>query len=93
MEKAESAGGGGGGNFGVEGRLARVEATVEHIQTDVADIKQDIRDVRQDIRDVRKYMRSDFRIVWGGLIALGLLGIGGFAWILGILMQLQQKLL
>ena len=65
-----------GGNM--EPRVAKLEASVGHIEKDVSDIKTDLRDIRRDVRE-------DFRIVWGGLIALGLglagLMAKGFHWL------------
>lgn len=68
---------GGGGNS-MEARVARLESHVEHIDTTLSDIKQDIRDIKKDAK-------SDFRILFGALIAvaLGLAGLmaKGFHWL------------
>jgi hypothetical protein len=71
-------GGSGGDDGGMEARVAKLEATVEHIQRDLTDIKQ-------DVREIRSSMSTDFRLTWGGLIALalGLAGLmaKGFHWL------------
>jgi len=62
---------------GPAARVAKVEAAVEHIQTDVSEVKS-------DIRDLRKAAETNFRILFGALIAaaLGLAGVmaKGFHW-------------
>lgn len=69
-----------GGNDGgdmLEARVARLEADVSHIRSDIAEMKSDIRDMRKD-------MATDFRLLFGCLIAvaLGLAGLmaKGFHW-------------
>lgn len=62
----------------MEARIARLESDVEYIKRDIADIKSDVREIKTDAR-------TDFRITWGGIIALGL-GLGGmlakgFGWL------------
>lgn len=70
--------GDGGDDGGMEARVAKLEATVEHIQRDISDIKQDVREIRSSIS-------TDFRLTWGGLIALALGMAGlmakGFHWL------------
>ena len=34
----------------------------------------------------------NFVITWGGIIVLGLLGIGGFAWMITILLRIEREL-
>ncbi|MCB1909969.1 MAG: hypothetical protein KDH15_21620 [Rhodocyclaceae bacterium] len=62
----------------MEARIAKLEASVEHIQSDVSELKNEVRGIRAD-------MRSDFRLLFGALIAvaLGLAGLmaHGFKWI------------
>jgi hypothetical protein len=62
----------------MEARVAKLEAAVEHMQGGIAEIKQDVRSLRVDAR-------TDFRILFGSLIALalGLAGImaKGFHWL------------
>lgn len=62
----------------MEARVAKLEASVGHIEKDISEIKTDLRDIRRDVRE-------DFRIVWGGLIVLGLglagLMARGFHWL------------
>lgn len=71
--------GGGGGTFdGMEARVAKLEALAEHIQRDLTDVKTDLRTIRDDAR-------SDFRLIFGAIIALaiGLTGVmaKGFGWL------------
>jgi hypothetical protein len=73
---------GGGTSDGMEARIAKLEAAVDHIQQDVRDIKTEMRDVRHDITGIRT---TDFRLIFGAIIAvaLGLAGImaHGFHWL------------
>jgi hypothetical protein len=73
----KSAGGNGTSN-GMEARVAKLEASVGHIETD-------IRDIKTDIREIKGEARSDFRLIFGALIAvaLGLAGLmaKGFHWV------------
>lgn len=71
----------GGSNDGggtVEARIARLESDVAHIQRDISEMKVDIREVKRD-------QRSDFRLLFGALIAvaIGLAGLmaKGFGWL------------
>lgn len=70
--------GGGSGEPPMEARIARLEATTEHIQSDLSDLKGDVRALRGD-------QKTDFRILFGALIAvaLGLAGLmaKGFGWL------------
>lgn len=69
----------------MEARIARLEATADHIQSDITGLKADVRDLRNDVRDVRREQQTDFRILFGALIAvaLGLAGLmaKGFQWL------------
>lgn len=71
-------GGGPPHDGGMEARVAKLESTVEYIQRDISDLKADVRELRVDLR-------TDFRILFGALIAvaLGLAGImaKGFGWL------------
>lgn len=75
----------GGGDPPMEARIARLEATVDHIQADIVDLKADVRELRGDMRGLRGEQQTDFRILFGALIAvaLGLAGImaKGFGWL------------
>lgn len=67
---------------GMEARVARLESTAEHIQSDVTELKADVRELRKDVAAIRT---TDFRIMFGALIA-GILGLAaimahGFHWI------------
>jgi len=74
--------GGGGDDGGMEARVAKLEAIVEHVQQDIAELKADVRNVRNDITGIRT---TDFRILFGAIIAvaLGLAGLmaRGFGWL------------
>lgn len=76
-KREPSGGAGGDGTSGMEARVAKVEAAIEHIQTDISEIKGDIRSLRADAR-------TDFRTLFGAIIAaaLGLAGLmaKGFHW-------------
>ena len=70
--------GDGGGTFdGMEARVAKLEALSETISRDLGEMKTDIRELRRDAR-------TDFRTLFGALIAvaLGLAGLmaKGFHW-------------
>lgn len=62
----------------LDSRVARLESDVSHIRTDIAEMKHDIKDIRKD-------MQSDFRALFGVIIAvaLGLAGLmaKGFHWL------------
>jgi hypothetical protein len=68
----------GGGGDGLEARIAKLEATVSHIENDIKEIKLDVREIRNNAQ-------TDFRIIFGALIAvaIGLAGLmaHGFKWI------------
>lgn len=70
----------GGGNppSGIEPRVARMEASVAHIERELSDI-------RADIRELRKADETNFRLLFGAMIALalGLAGLmaKGFHWL------------
>ncbi|MER2539357.1 MAG: hypothetical protein ABTQ26_08960 [Azonexus sp.] len=70
---------------GIEPRVARLEASVSHIERDVTDIRGDIREIRTDIKELRKVDESNFRALFGAIIAvaLGLAGLmaKGFHWL------------
>jgi len=65
-------------NGGMEARIAKLEAAVEFIQRDLADLKTEVRGLRTDAR-------TDFRLLFGSLIAVALglaaLMAKGFQWI------------
>lgn len=74
--------GGGGDDGGMEARIAKLEAAQEFIQRDVKELKDDVRAVRADITAIRT---TDFRLIFGAIIAvaLGLAGLmaKGFHWL------------
>lgn len=70
--------GGSSGGGDMEARVAKVESDVDYIKRDISEIKGDIKEIRSN-------QRSDFRTIFGALIAvaLGLAGLmaKGFGWI------------
>lgn len=73
--------GGGGDNGGMEARIAKLESSVEFMQRDIGEVKTDLKEIRRDITSVRT---TDFRLLFGAIIAvaIGLAGImaKGFGW-------------
>lgn len=53
----------------MEVRIAKLEATMEHVQSNVAELKADVRELRRDIFGIRT---TDFRILFGAIIAVAL---------------------
>lgn len=74
--------GGGGDDGGMEARIAKLEAQVENLRSDVAEVKGDVRELRRDVAGIRT---TDFRLIFGAIIAvaLGLAGLmaKGFHWL------------
>jgi len=66
-------------------RIARLESDVAHIQLDVREVRQDLRELRQDLKDIRVDARTDFRVLFGSIIAVAIglsaLLAKGFGWI------------
>jgi hypothetical protein len=66
----------------MEARIAKLEAGQDYIQRDVNDLKDDVRAIRGEINGIRT---TDFRLLFGAIIALaiGLAGLmaRGFHWI------------
>jgi hypothetical protein len=62
----------------MEAKVAKLENAVEHMQRDISEIKIDIREIQKDFR-------TDFRLLFGAIIAvaLGLTGLiaKGFHWV------------
>lgn len=73
--KTKKTGSGGGS---MEARVAKLESDVEYIKRDIGEIKDDIKDIKKDAK-------SDFRMLFGAIIAvaLGLAGLmaKGFGWL------------
>jgi hypothetical protein len=71
-------GGGAGENGDMEARIAKLETAMEYVQRDLGEIKS-------DIRQIKDHARTDFRMLFGALIAvaLGLAGLmaKGFHWL------------
>lgn len=74
----EKHGGGNGGGDDMQARVAKLESDVEHMKNTLKEIKDDVREIKRDAR-------SDFRILFGAIIAvaLGLAGLmaKGFHWL------------
>jgi hypothetical protein len=70
--------GGPGGPDDMEARVAKLESDMEYVKRDISEIKGDVREIRRD-------MRSDFRVLFGAIIAtaIGLAGMmaKGFNWL------------
>ncbi|MBQ0399257.1 hypothetical protein J7S99_16840 [Providencia rettgeri] len=62
-----------------------MEARVAKLESDVEYIKRDISEIKDDIKDIKKDAKSDFRMLFGAIIAvaLGLAGLmaKGFGWL------------
>ena len=62
----------------MEARVAKLEASVDYIQREISELKTEVRGIRSDAR-------TDFRLLFGALIAvaLGLAGLmaKGFGWL------------
>ncbi|WP_245933085.1 hypothetical protein [Caballeronia novacaledonica] len=73
---------GGGDDSQMEARVAELESTVEFIQRGIKELKDDVRALTDDISGIRT---TDFRIIFGAIIAaaLGLASMmaKGFHWI------------
>ena len=65
-------------NGDMEARVAKLEAAMEYVQRDIGEIKT-------DIREIKGHQRTDFRVLFGAIIAvaLGLAGLmaKGFHWL------------
>ena len=62
----------------MEARAARLEAATEHLL-------QEVTAVKDDVREIRRNMRTDFRMLFGAIIAVALglaaLMAKGFGWL------------
>lgn len=80
--------GGNGGGDDLDARVAQLETHVQYIRRDIDSLKDDVREFRGDTKtefsSIQSVMRSDFRLLFGSLIAaaLGLAGMmaKGFGW-------------
>lgn len=65
-------------NGDMEARIAKLEAGVAHLERDLGELRADVREIKRD-------QRSDFRLLFGAIIAatLGLAGLmaKGFGWL------------
>ena len=66
----------------MQARVTKLEAAVDYIQRDVKELREDVRTMRGEIHSIRT---TDFRLVFGAIIAvaLGLAGLmaKGFHWL------------
>ena len=78
LQRLLVAGGGGGHDGYMEARVAKLEASAEYIQREIADLKL-------EVRSLRNMAVTDFRVLFGAIIAatLGLAALmaRGFHWI------------
>jgi hypothetical protein len=69
-------------DLAMEARIAKLEATVEHTQLDLKELKEDVRAIRAEIVGIRT---TDFRLLFGAIIAVALglasLMAKGFGWL------------
>ena len=76
-QPAIASGGSGPYDPSMEARVAKVESDIGHIQRDIGEIKT-------DVREIRKAVETDFRLLFGAIIAvaLGLAAVmaKGFHW-------------
>jgi hypothetical protein len=67
---------------GMEARVAKLEASMEYVQKDISELRTDVREIRGDIKGIRT---TDFRLLFGAIIAVALglaaLMAHGFHWI------------
>jgi len=67
-----------------DGTSSEMEARVAVLEQIAKDTKEILGEMKQDIRDIRQDQRTDFRLLFGALIAatLGLAGLmaHGFHW-------------
>lgn len=81
--------GGSGGGDDLEARVAQLETHVQYIRRDIDSMKDEVRQFRgetkTELASINLLMRSDFRLLFGSLIAvaLGLAGMmaKGFGWV------------
>lgn len=77
--------GSGGGNGGMEARIAKLESDVEYIKRDIGDLKTDVREVRTEVTGIRKELHS--AKIWALILYAALAGslfsvlARGFKWI------------
>lgn len=69
-------------NDEMEARVAKLEAALEFVQRDIGQLRSDVGELRKDISAIRT---TDFRLLFGAIIAvaLGLAGMmaKGFHWL------------
>lgn len=66
----------------LEVRIAKLEVAMEHVQDDIRELKDAVRELSRQVNAIRT---TDFRIMFGAIIAatLGLAGVmaKGFGWL------------
>lgn len=61
----------------VNTQIALMGQDILYIRSDLGDVKGDIKELRNDMKDIRKEMRTDFRLIFTAIFALGGI-LGGF---------------
>lgn len=69
---SDSGGSSGGGSS--DGRIGKLEASMEHVQLDIKEIKS-------DLRALLWAGAAAFILTWGGLLGLAVLMAKGFGWL------------
>ena len=66
----------------MEQRVSRLEAIAEATQRDIADLKSDVKELRREVVGIRT---TDFRLLFGAIIAVAIglasLMARGFGWL------------
>lgn len=70
--------GGGGHDSGMDAWQTSVENRLASLDTRLGNLDHKV--------------DRNFQITWAGIVGLGLLGVGGFAWIISLLMTMQNDI-
>ena len=69
----------------LEARVASLETAMQFVVDAIREIKSEIKELRGEVKDLSAQMRSDFRILFGAIITLGIGQAGllarAFGWI------------
>jgi len=67
------------------GTLDAMEARVAKLESDLSFVRADMAEIKKDVRELRSEARTDFRLLFGAIIAtaLGVAGLmaKGFGWL------------